>query len=169
MAETNADEPSTNLYFEDHIPGSVYLFGSVRVEEQEMRTFAERYDPQVFHTDPEAAKKTSFGGLVASGWHTAALAMRLIVDHRLSRVMNLGSPGVDELRWLKPVRPGDILSVRLTVMEARLSRSKSDRGVVRVLVEVLNQNGEVVTSWKGLNIVLCRNAGLQGSRKGSIT
>jgi acyl dehydratase len=140
----------------------VYLFGSVLVEEQEILDFAERYDPQVFHTDPEAAKKTAFGGLVASGWHIVALSMRLIVDHRLSRVQNLGSPGVDELRWLKPVRPGDILSVRLTVMEARLSHSKPDRGIVRVLVEVLNQTGEVVTSWKGINIVLCRNSSLRG-------
>ena len=91
-----------------------------------------------------------------------ALAMRLIVDHRLSRAANLGSPGVDELRWLKPVRPGDILSVKLTVMEARPSRSKPDRGIVRALVEVLNQTGEVVASWEGVNIVLCRNSSLRG-------
>src|SRR5271157_2818015 len=115
MIGTSANEPSTTLYFEDHVPGLVHVFGSVLVEEQEILDFAKRYDPQVFHTNPEAAKKTSFGGLVASGWHTVALAMRLIVDHRLSRVPNLGSPGVDELRWLKPVRPGDVLSVRLTV------------------------------------------------------
>ncbi len=160
MAGTSADEHSTTLYFEDHLAGSVHAFGSVLVEEQEILDFAGRYDPQVFHTNPEAAKKTSFGGLVASGWHTVALAMRLIVDHRLSRVANLGSPGVDELRWLKPVRPGDILSVRFTVMEARLSHSKPDRGIVTALVEVLNQTGEVVTTWKGANIVLCRNPSL---------
>ena len=159
MAGTNA---STKLYFEDHVPGSVDAFGSVLVEEQEMLDFAKRYDPQVFHTDPEAAKKTSFGGLVASGWHTVALAMRLIVDHRFSRTANLGSPGVDELRWLKPVRPGDILSVRLTVMEARPSRSKPDRGIVTALVEVLNQNKEVVTTWKGVNIVLRGDSGSLG-------
>jgi acyl dehydratase len=162
MADAGADEPTTKLYFEDHVPGSVYLFGSVLVEEQEILDFGRRYDPQVFHTDPEAAKKTSFGGLVASGWHTAALAMRLIVDHRLSRMPNLGSPGVDELRWLKPVRPGDTLSVRLTVLEARLSHSKPDRGLVRALVEVLNQSGEAVASWKGLNIVPCRNSSSRG-------
>jgi acyl dehydratase len=157
-ADVSVDESLTDLYLEDHLPGSVYLFGSVLVEEQEILDFARRYDPQVFHTDPEAAKETSFGGLVASGWHTAALAMRLIVDHRVSRVKNVGSPGVDELRWLKPVRPGDTLSVRLTILEARPSRSKPDRGIIRALVEVLNQNGEVVTSWKGMNIVLRRNA-----------
>ena len=150
-----------DLYFEDHTPGSVYLLGSVSVEEQDILDFATRYDPQVFHTDPEAAKRTFFSGLVASGWHTVALAMRLIVDGRLSRVKNLGSPGVDELRWRKPVRPGDTLTVRVTVIEATPSRSKPDRGIVKALVEVLNQTGEVVTSWKGVNIVLCRNADLQ--------
>jgi len=139
------------------VPGSVYQFGSIPVEEKDIVDFAERYDPQVFHVDPEAAKRTSFGGLVASGWHTVALAMRLLVDHRLSRMANLGSPGVDDLRWLKPVRPGDILSVRLTILEARRSQSKPDRGIVRGLVEVLNHSGEVVATWKGVNIVLCRN------------
>ncbi|MGD0237562.1 MAG: MaoC family dehydratase [Syntrophorhabdales bacterium] len=139
------------------MPGSVYQFGSIPVEEKDIVDFAERYDPQVFHVDPEAAKRTSFGGLVASGWHTVALAMRLLVDHRLSRMANLGSPGVDDLRWLKPVRPGDILSVRLTILEARRSQSKPDRGIVRGLIEVLNYSGEVVATWKGVNIVLCRN------------
>ena len=150
-------EDAKDLYLEDHVPGSVYRFGSVLVEEKEIVDFAKTYDPQVFHVDPEAAKRTSFGGLVASGWHTVALAMRLLVDHRLSRMANLGSPGVDELRWLKPVRPGDILSVRLTIMEVRRSQSKPDRGIVRGFVEVLNNSGEVVTTWKGVNIVLCRN------------
>jgi acyl dehydratase len=145
------------MCFEDNVPGSVYELGSITVDENEIIEFAKRYDPQVFHTDPEAAKKTSFGGLVASGWHTAAMAMRIIVDHRLSHLANVGSPGVDELRWLKPVRPGDVLSVRVTILEARRSRSKPDRGVVRGLVEVMNQSGEVVTSWKGVNIVLCRS------------
>jgi acyl dehydratase len=142
---------------EDHVPGSVYRFGSIRVEEKEIVDYAKRYDPQVFHVDPEAAGRGPFGGLVASGWHTASLAMRLLVDHWLSRMANLGSPGIDELRWLKPVRPGDTLSVRLTIMEARRSQSKPDRGVVRGLVEVLNESGEVVTTWKGVNIVLCRS------------
>jgi acyl dehydratase len=150
-------EPVKDLYLEDHVPGSVYQFGSIPVEEKDIVDFAERYDPQVFHVDPEAAKRTSFGGLVASGWHTVALAMRLLVDHRLSRMANLGSPGVDDLRWLKPVRPGDILSVRLTILEARRSQSKPDRGIVRGLIEVLNYSGEVVATWKGVNIVLCRN------------
>lgn len=158
LMNTSTTEHPGVLYLEDHVPGSVYEFGSIEVDEKEIVDFASRYDPQVFHTDPEAAKKTSFGGLVASGWHTATLAMRLLVDHRLSHLANLGSPGVDELRWLRPVRPGDKLSIRLTILEVRPSESKPDRGVVKGLVEVLNQAGEVVTSWKGVNIVLRRTA-----------
>jgi acyl dehydratase len=145
-------------YFEDYLPGSVSLLGSITVEQEEMIAFARRYDPQLFHTDPDAARKTVFGGLVASGWLTGALAMRLIADQYVSRVASLGSPGIDEVRWLKPVRPGDELSVRLTVIEARRSQSKPDRGIVRSFVEVINQNDEVVMSWKGANIVVCRDA-----------
>jgi acyl dehydratase len=157
MAASVRTGPAGDICFEDNVPGSVYELGSIRVDENEIIEFAKRYDPQDFHTDPEAAKKTPFGGLVASGWHTVAMAMRIMVDHRLSRMANAGSPGVDELRWLKPVRPGDVLSVRVTILEARRSQSKPDRGVVRGFVEVMNQRGEVVTSWKGVNIVLCRS------------
>ena len=144
-------------YFEDHVVGSIFQFGSILVDEKEMIAFANQYDPQVFHADPEAAKKTAFGGLVASGWLTGSLAMRLIVKHRLSHVANLGSPGIDEVRFRKPVRPGDTLSVRLVILETRRSKSKPDRGIVKLSIEVLNQSGEVVMSWKGTNIVLCRN------------
>lgn len=158
LMNSSATEHPGVLYLEDHVTGSVYEFGSIVVNEREIIDFASHYDPQVFHVDPEAARRTSFGGLVASGWHTAALAMRMLVDHRLSHVANLGSPGLDELRFLKPVRPGDELRVRLTILEARPSESKTDRGVVKSLVEVLNQSGEVVTSWKGINIVLRKNA-----------
>ena len=158
MTDLRVHEPSTELYFEDHIPGSVEPMGSVKVTEEEIIAFAKRYDPQVFHVDPEAAKNTPFAGLVASGWHTVALAMRLIVDNRLSRVKNVGSPGAEEVRWLKPVRPGDTLTVQATIVEARRSRSKPDRGVIKALIEISNQAGEVVTTWKGVNIVLCRTA-----------
>ena len=144
-------------YLEDHVVGSIFQFGSILVDEKEMIAFANQYDPQVFHADPEAAKKTAFGGLVASGWLTGSLAMRLIVKHRLSHVANLGSPGIDEVRFRKPVRPGDTLSVRLVILETRRSKSKPDRGIVKLSIEVLNQSGEVVMSWKGTNIVLCRN------------
>jgi acyl dehydratase len=144
-------------YFEDQVVGSVFRLGSIAVNEEEMIAFAKRYDPQVFHTDPEAAKKTAFGGLIASGWLTGSLAMRMIVEHRLVHVANFGSPGIDEVRWPKPVRPGDVLSVRLTIVDARRSRSKPDRGIVTSLIEVLNQSGEAVMTWKGTNIVRCRN------------
>ena len=99
------------------------------------------------------------GGLVASGWHTASMAMRLIVDNYLPRGASFGSPGVDELRWHKPVRPGDVLSVRVTIAEARCSVSKPDRGIIRSFVEVLNQKREVVTSWTGMAVLRLRDKG----------
>ena len=102
--------------------------------------------------------KAPFGGLIASGWHTAAMMMRLIVDNFLPKSASLGSPGIDELRWLRPVRPGDVLRVRLSVLEATRSRSKPDRGVVRTLCEVLNQDRAVVMSLKAMNIIACRSA-----------
>jgi len=156
MPDLSVDAVGGDQCFEDVVPGSVRTFGTMLVKEEEIIEFARRYDPQVFHTDPVAARKTVYGGLVASGWHTAAMAMRLIVEHYLSRVASVGSPGVDEVRWLKPVRPLDELSVRVTVLEARRSESKPDRGLVRSLVEVLNQDMAVVMSFKGVNILLCR-------------
>jgi acyl dehydratase len=157
MPNFSFEADSRDQCFEDYVPGSVRTFGSVLVKEEEIIEFARRYDPQVFHTDPVEARKTVYGGLVASGWHTAAMAMRLIVEHYLSHVASVGSPGVDELRWLKPVRPGDRLSVRVSVLEARRSESKPDRGVVRSLVEVLNQDMALVMTFKGVNILLCRD------------
>ena len=156
MAVSTFTVPIDKRYLEDYEPGAVYEFGSVVVEEEEIIAFARRYDPQVFHTDQAGARKTAFGGLVASGWHTAALAMRMLVDHYISHVACLGSPGADELRWLKPVRPGDRLSLRVTVLKVKRSRSKPDRGVVRSFVEVLNQDGEVVMTRQAVGIMLCR-------------
>lgn len=150
---------ATDRYFEDYEPGSVHEFGSIRVDEEEVLAFGRRFDPQVFHTDPEAAARTEYGGLIASGWHTAGLMMRLYSDHYLSMVATLVSPGIDNLRWLLPVRPGDELSLRVTVAEARRSRSKPDRGLVRSGVEVLNQRGEVVMTLSALNFFLCRTPG----------
>ena len=145
-------------YFEDYPPGAVFEGGTVEVSEAEILEFARRYDPQTMHTDPAAAAHGFFRGLIASGWHTAALMMRLFAAHFLSPASSLASPGIDELRWLKPVRPGDVLSLRVTVTEARRSRSKPDQGVVRSLVEVLNQNGEVVMSLKPISLLRCRPA-----------
>jgi acyl dehydratase len=144
-------------YFEDYHPGAVFEYGEIRVDEAEIIEFARRFDPQDMHVDPEAAKRGRFGGLIASGWHTAAMMMRLVVENFLPKKASLASPGIDELRWLRPVRPGDVLRVRVTVLEATRSRSRPDRGVVRTLMEVLNQDGEVVMSSKPMNIIASRS------------
>ena len=149
-------QPIDNRYFEDYAEGGVHTFGSVEVEADEVIAFAKRFDPQPFHIDPEAAGRTPFGGLIASGWHTAGLMMRLLVDHYLTHVASLGSPGIDELRWLKPVRPGNTLSVRVTVLKAVPSRSKPDRGAVTSFIEVFNQAGDTVMTMKAVNIVFRR-------------
>ena len=158
MKSPASQSGSNDRYFEDYPQGSVYEFGSIAVEEKEIIDFARRFDPQPFHTDPEAAKRSHYGGLIASGWHTAGLMMRLLVDQYLSPASSMGSPGVDELRWLKPVRPGDVLSLRVTVPEATRSRSKPDRGAVRSVTEVMNQRGEVVMSVKATSLMRCRTA-----------
>ncbi|HYN15511.1 MAG TPA: MaoC family dehydratase [Terriglobales bacterium] len=150
--------PVGERYFEDYVPGSVFEYGSIRLTEDEIVKFAESFDPQFIHTDPHAAADGPFNGLIASGWHTAAVMMRLFVDHYLSHVASMASPGIDELRWTRPVRPGDSLSIRVSVIEANRSRSKPDRGLVRSLVEVLNQDGEVVMSLKAMNILRCRES-----------
>jgi acyl dehydratase len=140
-------------YFEDYIEGDVHDCGSIAIEADEMVAFAKRFDPQNFHTDPDAAKRTPFGGLIASGWHTAALTMRLYVAHYLTHVASLASPGLDELRWLAPVRPGDRLSVRVTVLKAVPSKSKPDRGVVTSLTEVFNQADVPVMTMRAVNFI----------------
>ncbi|GHF48815.1 acyl dehydratase [Amycolatopsis bartoniae] len=140
-------------YFEDYVPGSTHEFGAVKVTEQEIVEFATRYDPQPFHVDAEAAAQSPFGGLIASGWHTASMMMRLLADNYLSPVSSLGSPGIDELRWPRPVRPDDELRLRVTVVEARPSKSKPDRGLVRTRIELLNQDDELVFSALALNLV----------------
>jgi acyl dehydratase len=150
--------PVDDRYFEDYAEGAVYRFGSIAVTADEIAAFARQFDPQSFHTDADAAKRSPFGGLIASGWHTAALMMRLFVDHYLTHVASLASPGVDELRWIKPVRPGDTLSIRVTVLKAAPSKSKPDRGVVTSGVEVLNQADEVVMTVRAVNFIARRPA-----------
>src|SRR5690348_2157641 len=113
--------PITDRYFDDYIEGDVHELGTFTIEQDEMLAFARRFDPQDFHTDPVAAERTMFRGLIASGWHTAGLMMRLYAEKCLTHVASLASPGIDELRWPAPVRAGDMLSVRVTVMSARLS------------------------------------------------
>lgn len=146
-----------NRYFEDYVTGTIHEFGSIAVEEQEVLDFGRRFVPLSYHTDPELAKQSIYGRLVASGWHTAALMMRLYTDNYLSKIANLGSPGGDELKWDKPVFPGDDLSIRVTVLETRRSESRRDRGIVRSFVEVLNQNRDVVMSVKMVNFVKSRS------------
>ncbi len=145
-------------FFEDYTPGAVHEFGSMAVEESEMIDFARRFDPQPFHTDPVAAEESVFRRLIASGWYTASVTMRLLVDHYISHVASLGSPGVDELRWLIPVCPGDTLSLRVTLLEARRSSSKPNQGFIRAWTEVLNQQGQVVMTMKSGGFVRSRNA-----------
>ena len=137
-------------WFDDLKPGDSFAFGDTVMTEQAIIDFARQYDPQPFHIDPEAAKSSIFGGIIASGWHTSAVVMRMLCDHYVSPESSMGSPGIDELRWLKPVRPGDRLSVRVTILETVPSRSKPDRGMVRSLTETLNQDGEVVMSSRGM-------------------
>jgi acyl dehydratase len=153
MATTEFAVPVESRYFEDYIAGGVYEYGTITVTESEIIEFASRFDPQPMHIDRELAAQSRFGGIVASGWHTVGLAMRLYVDHYLSRVASLASPGVDELRWPNPVRPGDSLRIRVSILETKPSRSKPDRGVVRGLVEALNQDDQLVLSLIVMSIV----------------
>lgn len=134
------------LYFEDLAPGQVVELGSVPVTQEEIVDFARRFDPQSFHVDPVAAKDSVFGGLIASGWHTGAMWMRLYVDALLDGAASMGSPGIEELRWLAPVRPGDTLAGRLTVLETTASDRRPDRGTVRIRGEMVNQDGVTVMS-----------------------
>lgn len=154
---TGFNTPVEDRYFEDYATGSVHEFGRITVDAESIVAFGKQFDPQLFHTDPEGAKSTIYGGLIASGWHTASLMMREVVRYYLPRAASLGSPGVDELRWFLPVRPGDRLTVRMTVLETSRSRSKPDRGIVVSLFEVLNQDRKVVMSAKGVNFIACRS------------
>jgi acyl dehydratase len=138
-------------YFEDFRVGEVLQLGSCTVSEADIIAFAQQFDPQSFHIDPARAKESVFGGLIASGWHTASLFMRLLVDGFIDNVAeSLGSPGVDKVEWLKPVRPGDTLTGRLTMMELIPSKSRADRGTVKTLGEMINQKGEVVMTIRGV-------------------
>jgi acyl dehydratase len=145
-------------WFEDYVVGTTAEHGTVRVDEAELVDFAQRYDPQPIHVDRDAAAAGPYGGLIASGWHTCALMMRLFAREYLSPASSLGSPGVDELRWIRPARPGDELTLRTTVEEARLSRSKPDRGLVRTRVELVNGAGDAVLSLTAMNLILTRPA-----------
>lgn len=149
--------PMDDRYFEDYHPGETYEYGHVLVTEQDIIDFARTFDPQPIHTDPEYAVTGPFGGLIASGWHSAGIMMRLIADHYLSRVASLASPGVDELRWPSPLRPGDSVRARVTIVESRPSRSKPDRGIVRTEARLLTQDDRIVLQFVAINLVRLRN------------
>lgn len=150
--------PLRERYFEDYSVDEVLEFGDELVTEAHIVEFARRYDPQPFHVDPVAAAASPFGGLIASGWMTAGILMRLLVDHFISPLSSLGSPGIDELRWTKPVRPGDRLHVRVRVLQLRRSVSKPDRGLMQLQQEVVDQHGDTVMTVRGWGLYRSRSA-----------
>ncbi|MGL4285747.1 MAG: MaoC family dehydratase [Phreatobacter sp.] len=132
------------IAFEDFVAGQVDSYGSYPVTRQEVIDYAREFDPQPFHLEDEAGRASLLGGLSASGWHSCAILMRLNCDHFITDSTSMGGPGIDEMKWLKPVFPGDVLSVRREILDARPSASKPDRGIVRFRFELINQKGEVV-------------------------
>jgi acyl dehydratase len=159
-------------YWEDMAAGSVRDLGTVTISAEEIKDFARQFDPQPFHLDEEAAKHSIFGALCASGWHTCALAMKLTVENFLLEAASMGSPGLESLRWLKPVYPGDTLRLQQSVVESRALRSRPDIGLVRSRWELFNQNGEKVMQMEGYGMFRRRHraneqelAGLDASKE----
>ena len=150
--------PVPRLYFEDFAVGSVAEYGPRLVTREEIIAFAAEFDPQPFHLDEEAARGSMLGGLAASGWHTCSILMRMIYDGFLFESASMGSPGVDEVRWLAPVRPGDRLTIRRTVSDARVSKSRPEAGFVSFLFEVLDQAGRTVMTLKTPLMIARRGA-----------
>lgn len=145
----NDDETGIRIWWEDLVPGSVRELGSVTPTAGEIKDFATRFDPQPFHLDEAAGQASIFGNLCASGWHTCSLAMRLTVDNFLLQSSSMGSPGLEMLRWLKPVYPGDTLALRHTILESRALRTRADIGMVRASWEFFNQHGDKVMQMEG--------------------
>ena len=146
-------------YWEDFKVGDTAPIGERVVDQAEMIAFAKEYDPQPFHIDEDAAKESMFGGLIASGWHTVGMVMRMTVDSYLRDSASLGSPGVDSVRWLKPVRPGDKIRATRKVLETRASKSRPDMGVVKSRWEVFNQDDELVMTMEGYGMFQRREPG----------
>jgi len=140
---------SEPLWWEDFRVGETVELGRHTFTDAEIIDFARQFDPQPFHTDPEAARGSIYGGLIASGWHTCAVGMRLMCESYINRTVSMGSPGVDNVRWLRPVRPGDTITYRRTVIEARPSSSRPEAGLLRSRWDALNQDGEVVMTMEG--------------------
>ena len=148
-------------YFEDFSEGQVFDLGEDGISEAEILEFARRYDPQSFHIDPEAARGSLYGGLIASGWQTSSIYMGLMVRGLLKDSSSLGSAGIDELRWLKPVRPGDTLRARLTITSVKPSARHPERGTVFTLGELFNQTGE--------RVMFVRSSGMFARRPATAT
>jgi len=146
-------------YWEDFKVGEVEQIGGKKVERDEVIAFAKQFDPQPFHVDETAAKASMYGGLIASGWHTCAMVMRMMCDAYMLQSASVGSPGIDNLKWLKPVRPGDTLRAQRTTLESRTSKSRPEIGIVSNLWEVFNQEGEMVMSMQGYGMFRRRNPG----------
>ncbi len=145
-------------FFEDIVVGSSKTFGHYEVTREEVMEFAQAYDPQPFHLDDEAAAQTHFGRLSASGWHTCAMTMRMMVDDmNIHQQAGLGSPGVDHLRWLKPVYPGDTLSCRSEILEKRRSKSRPEMGIFKSKSQTFNQNGELVLEMISIGLIRVRD------------
>jgi acyl dehydratase len=143
----------TVQYFEDYVVGQIYHSGRRRVDKEQIVAFAKEFDPQPYHLDDEAAKKSPFKGLAASGWHTAAITMRLLVDGEFKPAGGILGVGFDQLSWSRPVRPGDELRVTSEIVEVRPSKSRPDRGMIRVRSTTFNQDGEPVQTFIGNLIV----------------
>ena len=159
MTDTRpSDRPAPRLFWEDFAVGSVRTFGAYQVRRDEVLAFARSYDPQPFHLDDAAAEASLFGRLAASGWHTCAMTMRMLCDGYLLQSASLGSPGIDNLRWHKPVYPGDTLHIDYTVLEARPMASRPGVGLVKSQTEVKNQHGDVVLSMNGWGMFRRREA-----------
>ena len=139
---------TSKRYWEDFTPGQVIEYGPRRISREEILTFASEFDPQPFHLDDAAARNSMLGGLCASGWHSCCIVMRMSADGFVLNSSSMGAPGVDEVRWIKPIRPGDELILRATVLSTRASNSRPDRGFVNVLLELVNASGSCVMSLK---------------------
>ncbi len=145
----------TGRFLEDFAVGQIFRSGRLQIDRERIKTFAAEFDPQPFHLDEDAARATIFGGLAASGWHTAAVTMRLLVESDLKPAGGIVGAGFDEFRWPRPVRPGDELRVESEVLEVRPSRSRPDQGLITVRTNTLNQNDEAVQVTIG-NLVVPR-------------
>ena len=155
---TSTERPAPRYFWEDFPVGSVRTFGAYEVKREEVLAFASAYDPQPFHLDDAAAEASLFGRLAASGWHTCAMTMRMLCEGYLLQSASLGSPGIDNLRWHKPVYPGDTLHVRLEVLESRPLASRPDVGILRSRWEVMNQDDETVLTMEGYGMFRRRTA-----------